>query len=79
MFKYTVMSECTALLSQKSGFRGVFRQRFSSCAAPTYYCRSKYFYSQCPQVQKAIGMEISEYGSEHSKVMSTGTGAGTKL
>jgi len=39
----SVMSECTALLSQKSGFRGVSDSGFSSCAAPTYYCRSKYF------------------------------------
>jgi len=43
-----VMSECTALLSQKSGFRGVSDSGFSLCAAPTYYCRSEYFYSQCP-------------------------------
>jgi len=38
-----VTSECTALLSQKSGFRGVLDSGFSSCAAPTYYCRSEYF------------------------------------
>jgi len=37
-----VTSECTALLSQKSGIRGVSNSGFSSCAVPTYYCRSKY-------------------------------------
>src|SRR5882724_11678417 len=38
-----VMSECTALLSWKSGFGGVLDSSFSSCTVPTYYCRSKYF------------------------------------
>ena len=38
-----VTSECTALLSWKSGFRGVLDSGFSSCTVPTYYCRSKYF------------------------------------
>ena len=38
-----VMSECTALLSQKSGLGGVSDSSFSSCAAPTYYCGSEYF------------------------------------
>jgi len=27
---------------------------FSSCTVPTYYCRSEYLYSQCPQVWKLI-------------------------
>ena len=52
-------SECTALLSQKLGVGGVLDSGFSSCAAPTYYCGSKYFYSQHPQVQNLIGTEHS--------------------
>src|SRR5882724_1856277 len=52
-----VMSECTALLGQRLGFGGVSDSGFSSCTAPTYYCRSKYFYSQCPQVWNLIGTE----------------------
>ena len=39
-----VMSECTALLGWKLGFRGVLDSGFSSCTTPTYYCRSEYFY-----------------------------------
>jgi len=31
-----VMSECTALLGQRSGFGGVLDSGFSSCAVPTY-------------------------------------------
>src|SRR5882724_9005208 len=62
---HAVMSEYTALLSQKSGFRGVSESGFSSCAAPIYYCRSKYFYSQCPQVWNLIGMEHSLNRDEH--------------
>ena len=54
-----VMSQCTALLSWKSEFRGGSDSGFSSCIAPTYYCRSEYFYSQHPQVQNLIGMECS--------------------
>ena len=57
MFKYTVMSECTALLSQRLGFRGVLDSGFSLCTVPTYYCRSEYFYIQPPQVQNLIGTE----------------------
>jgi len=38
-----VTSECTALLSQMLGFRGVSDSGFSLCAAPTYYCGSEYF------------------------------------
>ena len=38
-----VTSECTALLSRRSGYGGVLDSGFCSCAAPTYYCRSKYF------------------------------------
>ena len=37
-----IMSECTALLGWKSGFRGVSDSGFSLCTAPTYYCRSEY-------------------------------------
>jgi len=33
-----VLSECTALLGWKLGFRGVSDSGFSSCTAPTYYC-----------------------------------------
>src|SRR5882724_3681202 len=40
---WPLMSECTALLSQKSGFRGVSESSFSSCVVPTYYCGSEYF------------------------------------
>src|SRR5882724_6382137 len=32
---------------------------FSLCAVPTYYCRSKYSYSQHPQVQNSIITEHS--------------------
>src|SRR5882724_9416940 len=56
---FSVTSQCTALLSQKSDVRGGSDSSFSLCAAPTYYCRSEYFYSQCPQVWKSIGMEHS--------------------
>ena len=38
-----VTSECTALLGQKSGFRGVLDSGFSLCTAPTYYCGFEYF------------------------------------
>ena len=64
MVKYTVMSECTALLSQKLGVRRVSDSGFSLCTVPTYYFRSKYFYSQHPQVQNSIGTERS-HGDEH--------------
>src|SRR5882724_10866712 len=53
----TVTSECTALLGQKSGVRGVSDSGFSSCTVPTYYCRSEYFYSQHPQVWNLIRTE----------------------
>src|SRR5882724_2395712 len=59
-----VMSECTALLSQKSGFGGVSESGFSLCAVPTYYCGSEYFYNQHPQVQNLIGTECSLNRSE---------------
>ena len=45
-FLLQVKSQCTALLNQKSGFRGDLDSGFSSCTAPTYYCGSKYFYNQ---------------------------------
>ena len=61
----TVMSECTALLGWKSGVRGVLDSGFSSCAVPTYYCRSEYFYSQCSQVQNLIITEHSLNRHEH--------------
>src|SRR5882724_6701688 len=38
---------------------------FSSCTVPTYYCRSKYFYSQCPQVWNLIRTECSLNREEH--------------
>jgi len=60
-----VMSECTALLSQRLDYRGVFDSGFSSCTAPTYYCRSEYFYSQCPQVWNLIRTECSLKRDEH--------------
>src|SRR5882724_13303242 len=60
-----VMSECTALLSQKLGFGGVSNSGFISCAAPTYYCGSEYFYIQCPQVWKLIRTEHSLNIGEH--------------
>ena len=53
----SVTSQCTALLNWKLEFRGGVDSSFSSCTAPTYYCRSKYFYSQCPQDQNLIGTE----------------------
>ena len=64
MFEYTVMSECTALLDRRLGYGGVSESGFSLCAAPTY-CRSKYFYSQCPQVWNLIGTECSLNREEH--------------
>src|SRR5882724_1868803 len=60
-----VTSECTALLSQKLGFRGVWDSGFSLCAVPTYYCGSKYFYSQHPQVWNLIRTEHSLNRGEH--------------
>src|SRR5882724_438269 len=54
----TVTSECTALLGEVGFWRGS-DSSFSLCGAPTYYCRSKYFYSQCPQVWNLIGTEHS--------------------
>src|SRR5882724_3757515 len=65
MFKYTVMSECTALLSWKSGFGVVSDSGFSLCTVPTYYCGSEYFYSQHPQVQNLIRTEHSLNRGEH--------------
>jgi len=62
---HSVTSECTALLGQRSGFGGVLDSGFSSCATPTYYCRSEYFYSQCPQVWNLIGTEHSLIRGEH--------------
>src|SRR5882724_10231210 len=59
-----VTSECTALLSRKSGVGGVSDSGFSLCTVPTYYCRSEYFYNQCPQVQNLIGTECSLNRSE---------------
>src|SRR5882724_12985396 len=53
------MSECTALLGQRLGFRGVSDSGFSSCTMPTSYCRSKYFYRQHPQVWNLIRTEHS--------------------
>src|SRR5882724_1775315 len=59
MFEYTVTSEYTALLGQGLGFGGVLDSGFSLCALPTYYCRSKYLFIQCPQVQNLIRTEHS--------------------
>src|SRR5882724_1416456 len=63
--RHGVMSECTALLSQKSGVGGVSDSGFSSCAVPTYYCGSEYFYNQHPQVWNLIGTECRLSRSEH--------------
>ena len=57
LFTPAVMSECTALLGWKLGVRGVLDSGFSLCTVPTYYCRSEYFYNQCPQVQNLIRSE----------------------
>src|SRR5882724_8045143 len=65
MFEYTVTSQCTALLNWKSEFRGGSDSGFSLCAVPTYYCVSKYFYNQCPQVWKLIRTEHSLNRDEH--------------
>ena len=59
----SVTSECTALLSWK--FQRGFDSWFSLCAVPTYYCRSKYFYSQHLQVWNLIGTEHSLNSGEH--------------
>ena len=59
-----VRSECTALLSQRLGYRGVSDSGFSSCAAPTYYCGSEYFLNCCPQIWNLIGTEHSLNRSE---------------
>ena len=61
------MSQCTALLNQKSDFRGGLDSGFSSCAAPTYYCT--YFYNQCPQVWKLIGTKHSLNRDEHRVII----------
>jgi len=60
-----VTSQCTALLGQKWDFRGVSDSGFSWCTVPTYYCRSEYSYSQCPQVQMSIRTECSFNREEH--------------
>jgi len=65
-----VTSECTALLGQRSGFRGVLDSGFSLWAAPTYYCGSEYFHNQCPQVWNLIGTEHSLNRSEHRVFLS---------
>src|SRR5882724_10948106 len=54
-----VTSECTSLLSQRLGYGGFLDSGFSSCTAPTYYCRSEYFLNCCPQVQNLIRTECS--------------------
>ena len=64
-FPTGVTSECIALLGRKLGFGGVSDSGFSSCTAPTYYCGSKYFYNQHPQVQNLIKTERSLKRSEH--------------
>src|SRR5882724_6154902 len=60
-----VTSECSALLGWKLGFGGVSDNGFSSCTVPTYYCGSKYFYNQHPQVWNLIRTECSLNSSEH--------------
>src|SRR5882724_5581578 len=60
-----VMSECTVLLGWKLGVRGVLDSGFSLCTVPTYYCRSKYFYSQHPQLWNLIRTEHSLNRGEH--------------
>src|SRR5882724_2880043 len=60
-----VSSWHTTLLGWKSGVGGVSDSGFSSCTVPTYYCGSKYFYSQCPQVQNLIRTKCSLNRSEH--------------
>ena len=69
MFEYTVMSQCTALLNQESGFGGGSDSGFSLCAEPTYYCASEYFYSQYQQVWKLIGTEHSLNRGEHRVII----------
>jgi len=69
MYRLCVMSQCTALLNRKSGFRGVSDSGFSSCTAPAYYFRSEYFYSQCPQVWKLIGTDHSLNREEHRVII----------
>src|SRR5882724_12460703 len=64
------MSECTTLLSWKLGFKGVSDSSFSLCAAPTYYCRSKYFYSRHPQVQNLIRTEHSSLNRDEHRIKS---------
>ena len=56
---HIVTSECTALLGWKLGVGGDSDSGFSLCTTPTYYCGSKYFYSQCPQVWNLIRTEHS--------------------
>src|SRR5882724_11398261 len=64
-----VKSQCTALLSWKLDFGGVSDSSFSSCAVPTYYSRSEYFYSQCLQVQMLIRTEHSLNRDEHRVIL----------
>jgi len=61
----SVTSECTALLSQKSGFRGVSDSGFSLCTAPTYYFRSKYLLVSSHKFGNLIRTEHSLNRSEH--------------
>ena len=42
---------------------------FSSCAVPTYYCGSKYFYNQHPKVWKLIGTKCSLNRGEHRVII----------
>jgi len=65
MFEYTVTSECTALLGQKSCFGGFWTVASACALHQTYYCGSEYFYNQCPQVWNLIGTECSLNRSEH--------------
>ena len=64
MFEYTVTSECTALLGRRSGFGGVQTVASARVLRQPTSCGSKYFYSQCPQVQNLIGTEHSLNRSE---------------
>src|SRR5882724_12160372 len=65
----SVMSECTALLSWKSGFGGVSDSGFSLCTVSTYYFRSEYFYNQHPQVWNLIRTECSLNRDEHRVII----------
>ena len=59
MFEYTVTSECTALLGQRSVMEGFWTVASAHALHQPTSCRSEYFCNQCPQVRNLIRTEHS--------------------